>query len=481
MEIDITPHTSLLGKIGHASFSIWQSISELIANSLDAIPEEKKAEIHVEADMNHISVKDNGMGMTQDVLEKAVRIAWPMQELRPYGSKAKSVFGLGMKTACASLGRIWSVSTLPEGSEKGFKVTFDLEKFTKVKSQKWVASMEEIEPSKVGLERGVISGTVVNVERLKVKPIADKLKKDISLAYLPHIKTGDKFYVNGEILREEPLELIENTKVDVDFEVEGVKIHGWGALAKIGSITNFGFHWYRRGQLVEAFDKSFIPNHPTYRQIIGELFADKMPVNFTKKGFEKESSQWKQAREELREKFKNLLKEAKKTRRERQTEPLSQRELKRNEEIMGRVGTMVAEVFDAEPPDEYILSSVIEGIPEGDAEEVAELIEFSRRYPIKVGDTEIRWKHRFGSFGEEGSIVDYHCYALGNNYELLVITNKDSPFCQLIENDAILAVINVADAISLFLIDKLSFDYIKAKNFRDTWLVTASAYLKEIE
>lgn len=480
MEIDVTPHPSLLDKIGHASFSIWQSISELIANSLDAIPEGKKAEIHIEADINHISVKDNGTAMNKDVLEKAVRIAWPMQEFHPYGSKSKSVFGLGMKTACASLGRIWSVSTLPAGSKKGFRVTFDLKKFTKEKSQKWVANMEEIEPSEVGLEKGISSGTVVKVEKLKVKPIADKLKKDISLAYLPHIKTGDKFHVNGDQLEEEPLELIENTRVNVDFEVKGMRIHGWGALAKVGSITNFGFHWYRRDQLIEAFDKSFIPNHPTYRQIIGELYADDMPVNFTKKGFEKESSQWEQAKAELPEQFKNLLKEAKKTRRERHLDPLAQRELQHNEEVMGRVGSMVSEVFEAESPDDYLLSSISDGVPTEEAEEKSELIEVSRRHPIRVGKTEIRWKHRFDSLGEEGPIVDYICQTIDNDYELLVISNKDSPFFQLIENDAVLAVINVADAISMFLVEKLNHDCLKAKRFRDVWLVNASAHLKDL-
>lgn len=477
MEIDVTPHPSLLEKIGQASFSIWQSISELMANSLDAIPAERKADIYIEADLEHVAVKDNGIGMTQKVLEKAVRMAWPMQEVCPYGRDSKRIFGLGMKTACASLGRWWSIATIPQGSAKGYRVIFDFDRWAKKGDVVWKAELEELESSEVELPKGAISGTVVTVRKLKVKPIPDNLKKEISRAYLPHIRSGDKFYLNGELLREEPLDILPNTRVNIDRKIEGVRIHGWGALMKKGSLTHYGFHWYRKGQLIEAFNKSFIPNHPAYRQIIGELHADDMPVNFTKRGFEKETTQWKQAIGELPELFEKLLKEARKTRRERQPEPWTEGKLRDSIDVMRRVGGIVSpKVLEAEAPTDYLLPTVIDSLTaEEDEETQKEICALASRTPIQVGDTEIRWRHRFVSLGEEGPLVDY---AIEGKNELLVITNRDSPFSDLIENDAVLAILNVAEAISRFLVEETNYNYIKAKRFRDVWLVNASAIIK---
>ena len=143
MEIDVTPHPSLIEKIGHASFSIWQAISELIANSLDAMPLDKKAYIDITANLNEIVVKDNARGMDRAVLEKAVRMAWPMNNIISYGNKVKRVFGLGMKTACASLGRYWTLETITKDSDTGYRVIFDFKKITQESNTKWIAEIEE--------------------------------------------------------------------------------------------------------------------------------------------------------------------------------------------------------------------------------------------------------------------------------------------------------------------------------------------------
>jgi len=204
-----------------------------------------------------------------------------------------------------------------------------------------------------------------------------------------------------------------------------------------------------------------------------------MPVNFTKKGFEKETKIWRQSIDELREKFDPLLKEAKKTKRERHSNPWTEGELKDNVEMMNRIGEKVSpKVFDADTPTSFLLPSLLESIEaedeyEGDKPEIKEI---SKRSPIKIGNIEILWRHRFASLGDEGPLVDY---AIEKENEILVVTNQDSPFSQLIENDSVLAVLNVADCITRFLIEELKYDYIKAITFRDMWLINVGSVLRE--
>jgi len=476
-EIDITPHPSLIQKIGHTSFSVSEAISELIANSLSAVPSGKKADIRIDADLDHISVSDNGVGMSPEILIKAVTMAWPMQEYHPNPNTTKSVFGLGMKTACASLGNYWCIMSCTESSKTGYKIEFDLNSWQKRGTSKWNAELLEIDRDSIGLPKGFKSGTVVVIRKLKVKPILENLRKEIARSYLPHIKTGDSFLVGGEVLKEEPFSLLANSKVDVDIEVEGVKIRGWGALMSKGSLTNFGFHWYRKNQLIEAYDKSFVPNHPTSRQIIGELYADEMPVNFSKKGFEKESAAWKQGIEELREAFDKLLKEARKTKREQETNEFSKTQVNESLNILERVGSKLIEPDDDSEVSGMINKSAMDLVEAEISENVGKKIsEMSERYPITIADVTVLWRHKFVHLEQDGPIVDY---AIEGENEVLVLTNIDSPFADLFDDRYLLAVVNVGDAISRFLVEELKYEYTKAIAFKDHWLATSCAIIKE--
>ncbi len=478
VKIDVTPHTSLLTKIGAASFSISQSISELLANGFDALPPDRSAHFEVKANLKEIRVADNAQGMTREVLKKAVRMAWPMREVRHYGKEAKSEFGLGMKTACASLGRWWAIETIPAGEDKGWRVAFDLEEWSKGRGS-WEADLKEVEGSKITLPSKADGGTVVTVRKLKVKPVEDILKAEIGRAYAPHIRGKDRIFLNGKLIEVPKPELVPGTRQDVDITVEGVRIRGWGALLKVGGLTQYGFHWYRKGQLIEAFDKSFLPRHPNYRQVTGELHADEMPVNFNKRGFDTESAAWKQAIEELEEHFQPLKKQAAKKVKEQAPDPWTGGQIRDSVDTMARVGeSLSVKVLTADPPSEYLDRSIVEALlGEDESDEKDEKVAIvSQRHPIVVGPLKVRWRHVFKPMGEEGPIADY---AMDSPDELLVVSNLESPFLDLVEDRSIVAILNVAETITRYLIEEQGFDYGKAGRFRDAWLVTASATLIE--
>lgn len=478
VKINVTPHTSLLSKIGAASFSVSQSIAELLANSFDALTPDKPARFEVNANLEEISVKDNSMGMTREILEKAIRMAWPMREIRGYGNDKKSEFGLGMKTACASLGNWWSIETITENANTGWHVEFDLEEWSKGNNS-WDADLVEIDRSKINLPKGTDSGTLVTIRKLKVKPINEILQTELGRAYAPHIRGKDKIILNGEIINVPEPDLLPGTKQDVDIEVKGVHIKGWGALLKVGSLKDYGFHWYRKRQLIEAFDKSFLPRHPSVRQVTGELNADDMPVNFNKRGFDTESPQWRQAVMELEEIFLPLRKQAQKKLKEQAPDPWTNGQIKDSLELMEQVGeSMSVKILNADsPPEDYLYPNIIETFKAKDEidEEVSEI---SERHPIVVGSLKIRWRHVFRPMGEDGPIADY---TKESESELFIVSNIESPFMDLIKERSVIAVLNVAESISRYLIEEHGFEYSKAVRFRDAWLINVSATLSEVE
>ena len=111
----VIPDIRLLVDIGSANYTVPEAISELIANSMDARYENEALEIHVDVDMDSVSVVDNGKGMNADVLGAAMRLSAIMDDVTGNTAERKGMYGLGMKAACSSLGHLWQSVTRPDG------------------------------------------------------------------------------------------------------------------------------------------------------------------------------------------------------------------------------------------------------------------------------------------------------------------------------------------------------------------------------
>lgn len=120
--IDITPDRSLIGKLGRAGYSTEQAIAELVDNSVDARVAGTREEVGVELDFGRrrITVRDDGVGMDLG----ALRRAWVLGS-RGAGAGRLGAFGIGMKSACASLGRTFSTRTTVAGSGTELTATYD--------------------------------------------------------------------------------------------------------------------------------------------------------------------------------------------------------------------------------------------------------------------------------------------------------------------------------------------------------------------
>ena len=113
-----SPSPKLLGKIGATNLILADAIAEIVANSFDAALDGEPTIVEVQVVGQEVCVVDNGAGMTEDVLVEAVKLGVDMADVvkKPPGREGR--FGLGMKTACASIGHWWAVYTRPLGARQ---------------------------------------------------------------------------------------------------------------------------------------------------------------------------------------------------------------------------------------------------------------------------------------------------------------------------------------------------------------------------
>lgn len=290
--IDITPHKSIYHKIGEANYSISDAVAELVDNSIDAANEDG-VEIFVVLDKKNqkIIIEDNGRGMNKAVAAQALVLASSEKK------DSLGEFGLGLKSACTSLGKRFQLTTTPEGSSEGYSLTYDREQF--MKEGRW-----DTFPISINDVAKEDHGTMVEITDLRVKlydALVTRLKDDLSQRYGPFIQHNNVVIRVG--LRKEtakaciptPVEMDEDGQVPFEYYLSnGVKIHGWWGLRKIASGTQSGFNLFRRGRLIKANERLGYNPHPMTNHVFGELHLDAIPVTHNKREFITESGEFRE-------------------------------------------------------------------------------------------------------------------------------------------------------------------------------------------
>jgi hypothetical protein len=290
--IDITPDKSIYHKIGEANYSISDAIAELVDNSIDATNEEG-VEIYIVLDKKNekITIEDNGLGMSKETASKSLVLA--------YSKKHESLgeFGLGLKSACTSLGTFFSITSTPAGSEERYTLEYDKEKF--MQSNDW-----QHYPLAISSAPKNEHGTKIEISNLKIKlydALVTRLKDDLAKRYGPYIEHNNVVVKVG--LRREtakPCVVVENKLVDnskKEFQYmlsKGSLITGWYGLLEVGSQKQSGFNMFRRGRLIRASEKLGYSYHPSLMSITGEINLDSVPVTHNKREFIVESGEFQE-------------------------------------------------------------------------------------------------------------------------------------------------------------------------------------------
>jgi len=266
--IDITPDKSIYHKIGEANYSISDAIAELVDNSIDATNEEG-VEIYIVLDKKgeKIVIEDNGKGMSKEVASKSLVLAHSKKH------DALGEFGLGLKSACTSLGTIFKITSTPEGSEERYTLEYNKEKF--LESSDW-----HHYPLAISKATKSEHGTKIEISNLKIKlydALVTRLKDDLARRYGPYIEHNNVVIRVG--LKKEtakpcvPIEvsLVDGSKTTFNFNLsKGATINGWYALRMVGSQKQSGFNMFRRGRLIKASEKLGYNYHPTVITLVSQ-------------------------------------------------------------------------------------------------------------------------------------------------------------------------------------------------------------------
>lgn len=362
--IDITPNPRVLRMLGEIDFKAWQCLCEIIDNSIDSFKSfntlsglAPKPSIKVKLpgisqnqlkSSDHLTIEDNGEGMTFDALNKSLRAGFsgnsPVDKM--------GLFGMGFNISTARLGNRTEVITSTKDSNEFLKVTIDFQELEE--KGHFDVPVERIAKK---ADEKFKHGTKIIITKLKtdhIKPLYQRKKiteklgkiygriiidKEIKLVYAGQNCRPFKHCVwstkrNGQakegsvpaILKVD--ELIDSKKYCStcwvwlnDFESECPacnetsaiskrerRIKGWIGIQRYFSSDHYGIDLIRNGRVIRELDKSFfdwinndeeveleypIDGHQRLGRIVGELEIDFVKVTHQKDAFDTNTQDWR--------------------------------------------------------------------------------------------------------------------------------------------------------------------------------------------
>lgn len=294
---EIPPDTSVFEKLGATGEPAYKAVAELIDNSIDAATPNNPVIVELNFDVyrgrvKSITIEDNAVGMTQNGLVNALKIG----KSDKANQKKIGRFGMGMKTALASLGRAWTITTCTREDKLANQITEDLDRF--VNSGKWQVEVNTI-------PKTYSHGTTIEVRRcdhITATHFEQSLNNNLGELFKHFLESELlQLYVNGEPVVVPEVNLIEGTKIEIDTTIANRRVHGWLGLRKQGG-NNYGFSLIRYNRVVMRNEKIGFNVHQQYNRIVGELHLDEFEVNHHKTAFVQTTEAW--------EEFKSFISEA---------------------------------------------------------------------------------------------------------------------------------------------------------------------------
>jgi hypothetical protein len=199
-KITFTPR-SLQDMVKGSGFTFNQSIAEFIDNSLDA--GSTKIQIIARRQKNDyfsIEIKDNGRGMSDDILEKFTQIGYGNPE--NYSTTQISNYGLGAKFALINICKEGPI--VIESVSNGNKIRLNFYTDTQVP---YVSIQNKEATNEANYTKLYIPNLEVNGAKISKNQL-DSLKKFIGATYFPHIDRGNKLHIKF---------FIDNEEININF------------------------------------------------------------------------------------------------------------------------------------------------------------------------------------------------------------------------------------------------------------------------
>ncbi len=320
-KLDNTPNArKLLDSLRYLGYDNLYAISDLVDNSLDA----EAQHIHIATKRQAttdfiIQIADNGLGMTEDVLDQASRLGseTPRNTAIDLGR-----FGMGLVTASLSLGRRLTIITRPRKGELLVNVT-DIDHMIEANQfiREYFGPAREAEKKIFAEALGdAPSGTVIQIsksdgfKRKYTKAFEKELTQHVGQVYRMFIRSGREFYVGEQkVPINDPLwlddgknEPYSDETYELEFGPEGEKQtesarirlvmlpdHGSTQLNKKHgyNIQKSGFYVLRNNREIAAarlLGLNSLSRHPDFIRFRGEIFIsgrvdEAMGIEFTKR------------------------------------------------------------------------------------------------------------------------------------------------------------------------------------------------------
>jgi hypothetical protein len=283
--VDITPHVSLLAKVGQSGHSVAEAIAELVDNAIDARDSKGPVKVDVDYEVGEgfIEVRDNGAGMSRKELSEALVLGQSTKQDEEIGR-----FGLGMKTACTSLGRRFEIATATKDSKMAWVATYDEGEF--LASGRW-----EMPVSRQKKEWRQGTRITIHSERI-YSGLNQSLTHHLGWTFRHFLADGVlTLNINGERLEPPEYDVASDSVLPLEGEIGDQRIEGWVGLLNASSQRGwYGFALVRHRRVIRRHQKLGFQAHPSTARVVGELHLDGFPTNNLKTDFIRETDEWRE-------------------------------------------------------------------------------------------------------------------------------------------------------------------------------------------
>lgn len=281
--VDITPDVSLLAKIGQSGHSISDAVAELVDNALDAreIGRSVRVSVDLDADGSRLTIRDNAHGMSAKQLAQALVLGRSEKSHDQIGR-----FGLGLKTACTSLGASFSVTTATPDAHYSSVCRYDAALFAEEGQWRLPVARKK---------KTFKQGTEIVIDCGRLYPsLPATLARNLGWTFRHFIV--DKVLnlsINSTRVTAAEYDVDPASVMPFKGVVGGYTVRGWvGLLHKSSQRGWYGFALVRHRRVVRRHEKLGFQAHPQTARVVGEIHLDAFDTNNLKTDFIRETPEW---------------------------------------------------------------------------------------------------------------------------------------------------------------------------------------------
>ncbi len=274
-ETDLTIGPSAIDAYSRLSYTMWYALAEFVDNSTQSrinygnlIDDVLKAEGKtLEVSIVHnptfkeMRIEDNSIGMPQERLVEALKIAHPTTD-----SKGRSRYGMGMKTAACWLGTKWSITTCLWSSGIEWTAEVDIDAIAH-------------HGGRVLLTPKTVS-TDAHYTKIRIEGLRRRVQKRTEETIREYLGSMYMFDLKPSATEQIPLALTYNGTLvtpptDSEFDIDqagnkyykklpptmigGKNVEGWVGVLKKGGRKFGGFSLFQNGRQIRGFPAAWKP------------------------------------------------------------------------------------------------------------------------------------------------------------------------------------------------------------------------------